>query len=174
MCIYHAKCSWHLFGYPGKGCKGVYGCAGAGHTHTPVVCHQSKWRLATPAWRPLCKSFLQSAVQSQPRCCVGALPLHLCLPLCMHPLCMDLQCMYPLSLYIVCLQDCLASLLLLTGWLACCFLVCLLDHLIIPAPVTDTKRTITSQLRLVHLPTIKVTMTALSALVICHAGHSCG
>ena len=69
---------------------------------------------------------------------------------------------------------CLASLLLRTGWLACCFLVCLLGHLIIPAPVTDTKRTITSQLRLVHLPTIKVTMTALSALVICHAGHSCG
>ena len=74
----------------------------------------------------------------------------------MHPLCMDHICMHLLSLYIVCLLDCFASPLLLTGlltgWLACWLLVCLLSDLIITAPAMDVESTAASQLLLVHLP----------------------
>lgn len=145
-CIAHGIC------VVGQGCKGVYGCAGARHTHQPVVRHQPKWHLATSAWRALCKSFLRLAIQLEP-----SAVWELCLYNCAYPFACTLYAWTfyacTICLHMLCLLDYVASLLLLsarlTGWLACWLLVCLLSHLITSAPAMGTNRILTSELRLV-------------------------
>lgn len=151
MCLFlREACTMTCVAVPGKGCKGVYGCAGARHTHPSVVHPQSWGHLATSAWRSLgqspCVQFwsgLQVSLPAVQQLCLHRSCLNLCmcstcsaaLLLCMLHLCM----LFLRELHLPCSETTVTTdgvqadakrtrmcLLTCRSWLACCWLTCLL------------------------------------------------